>query len=472
MINNWKSTITLGVSSFITVSYLPFCVAASFFSSQEGYFRCVAFGFLVASVLTALSGFLTKSPLVVIPALGTAFLLEPYVTGNIPMWILASACIIAGLVVAALNQFGVRKQLMEELPEEIKLGIRAGVGTLIGSTSIKFVIDCVKDSNSSKLPILLFAVAVLLLSIWDRMAPYLERRRFATKGLSYVFQQLHYVLIPVCVLISAIHFNLPMDLDLAPGKDLDYQAAPLNMQLMTSLAIALALSFILIADIPGHPCEILTASEIKINKNHAIEESLIETRVKGGFLTDALGSILSGGTMLLGTPVPPSLYVSENNLVRDFESWGNGKAPYVTAALFAITSAAIFLFGRNLSVFFPYIFIAISPVLFFISLKMIARSMIPEGKNAPKIDNPESLTKEEFSERMDFYLTPALMILLAFTHLGLAVSIPAGIILSVILRILRKDDTTTYKRPISSGLQFLFAASLVTVAVQCFTLFS
>lgn len=444
-------TAVLGFSVFITLLYLPFAVPLQFAANQQDYVRIAGASCLVTAALTLLTAIRVGLPVATIPALGPALLLAPLVqSGQVSVEAMAIGCILTAAVTWGLAITGARRVLLDQLPEEIFLGIRAAVGSIVALTSLELIDSYPRESKAILFPLFYTAIAGMLL--WDRWMSAKRRDGEHRSTLLYFLTQLHYLAIPVALAAIAFHWNLIPDSGPEFQKLLPSENKPAE-QALVMLPVCVALLFLLVTDIPGHPYDIMQSREVLPrlkNPRH------IDRRVRRGFKVDAIGTAVSGLCFFFHIPVPPPLYVTENNLIRDFNFISN-IAGFYAALLFAGLGACLLVYPGDAFMWSRYAFLAVAPVLAFISIKMIARSMIkdqeveedhapaaPEGSPPASAAPSRQLAPPQFkryADAVDFYIPAALIILLtSFPKVPLVLALPVTVVASCLFRVLRKAD--------------------------------
>lgn len=437
--------LVIGVSLFITLAYLPFSVGNLVATNKFNFILTVSSSFIVTGVLTISSAILTRSPLAIVTPLGTTFLILPFLQDRLlDLWVVAATSCIAGIIVfiTAISQW--RKKLLESLPEEIILGVRAAVGSLVADQAMRLVRfyspSRVQDTPNSVF--LIFITGVLAMLLWDRVPTYLIRKgKLAPKNdPKYILVQLHYILIPA-IIVAVLYFGL-VDGHVPETSYASFgpSAYALFPQTMMAIPLLIVLVYILLTDVPGHPFEILRDPSVYAYSFRKKEE--IDKCVSSAFCLDGASALIAGSLIFFGLIVPPAIYVSENNAVRDFD-WENGGGGIVAGILFGMSGLILFIFPILIAALAKFIFLAVAPVLFFISLKMIARSMVREAevehRSSSQTDAPFVKFKTH-SLALDTYLPTALMILItSYAGLGLIVALPIGVVTAIILRKFRNE---------------------------------
>jgi xanthine/uracil/vitamin C permease (AzgA family) len=461
----------LGLSLYITIIYLPFATAVPMSFSSSQYRLVVATCCVLVAGMTLISGFATKTPLIIVPALGTTFLIAPFLT-QLNWLTLSLSCLSAGIIAAFLGASGLRRHLLDHLPPEILMGIRAAIGTLIGSSAIATLQECAGRNGHTQPDLLYvgFVIAVIALSLWDRLSDLLALVMTVPKNPVFrALTQLHYIAVPVALALFCYWSGFEMDSGLGHVPS---GMAPLteSAQLLMAVPLTFSMAFILITDIPGHPYEFLSRSPSMQQKLDR-DDDLRDKQIERGFLVDALGAGVSAGLIGFHIPIAPSIYVAENAVAHEFE-WTSYGGATVAAICFLATGLALFAFPQAVTLAGGYITLGVTPVLFFIAIKMVSRSMfigvdlvselVPEyvegGKRALGAERRKRAHVTS-AEALDFYVPGALMILLTFTRVGLSLSLPVGIVASSILRYSRKKRRSNEEEtaPEVNGTLFTFA---------------
>ena len=262
------SYIVPSLSLFIVMIYAPFAIAGIMSKINGTQFTTyyAVFSLISMAIGTLISALFTKTTLIVAPAIGLAVLFLNTNASHIltlPQMLWASMAAAAITLLMSFrygNPTSLRFILLESIPPELKLGVKAGVGVLLASQAI----DSFYSAPAHNLDIakaLVFIVGVTALIVSDAVS---KRESYASPG-SVVSGAMQFV-IPMLIGIFSYFYSKPTDS--SPSSKIgdfiflftDFTPCsaeiPLGMILFVLAGFVLILVFIMVTDIPGTPYEI------------------------------------------------------------------------------------------------------------------------------------------------------------------------------------------------------------------------
>lgn len=135
---NWKTELIAGVTTFLSAAYIlaviPNMLRQAGMNSESV--------FMITAIMTALSsiamGLFANFPLVLGPGLGTAALFTFNVVPSVGSWQSGLAIIfLSGLVFVLISLTGLRKIIVDAIPEQLKFAITVGIGCFIVFIGLK-----------------------------------------------------------------------------------------------------------------------------------------------------------------------------------------------------------------------------------------------------------------------------------------------------------------------------------------------
>lgn len=135
---NWKTELVAGITTFLSAAYIlaviPNMLRQAGMNSESV--------FMITAIMTALSsiamGLFANFPLVLGPGLGTAALFTFNVVPSVGSWQSGLAIIfLSGLVFVLISLTGLRKIIVDAIPEQLKFAITVGIGCFIVFIGLK-----------------------------------------------------------------------------------------------------------------------------------------------------------------------------------------------------------------------------------------------------------------------------------------------------------------------------------------------
>lgn len=325
-----------------------------------------------------------------------------------------------------------RFTLLESIPGELKLGVKAGVGVLLASQAIDSL-HKPNDGGFDNFKIVFFTVGLALLIASDVFAKRDVRRALGASlsgfmklivplALGFIYHRAGPVApTPGAPLSEFIFFKLNL-------SSCSPESIPLGMILISMLCFTLILVFIIVTDIPGTPYEIF-----KLEK--PADEKQYDQAVEGSFFVDSIMAI-ANPLINLG----PSIYYSENFIAKDF---GNdalmSRKPAIICA-FGYVGFAAFIALTPLQIPIAALkevsLSAVAPVLFLVGLKITASSMLSDYEKGIE-DKSKGRQRSNFTL---YYYMPAAATALITHFAGLSLGLPVGVIVYTSYAVANRED--------------------------------
>lgn len=424
--------------------------------------------FLVLIIGNLSGAAFTRTGLIIAPALGISAFFASYVAGTGLSWEHGMmGCFIAGLLVSATTFFSRwRETIVFNLPDPVKLGVKAAVGSLLAKASLDLFIQGINNGLNAEFTYFLavLSVAIILLAwiLRTRISSILDNP-FRSVALHSEY------ILAVLVFTGLLHlFAAPFVSSYPATTELSWlwqsiQISDLTLtfeDVVKLIPFVGVIWFIVITDIPGTPAEV-------ISEDVTVPKISRDQYIRRGFQNDGIFSFLSP---IFGTT--PTIYYAENLILQ--ESGRFGRIVGVTCAiiflglLLVLGSAQIFGVPQiSLQRLIPPV--SVAPVLLFVGIFVIATSFV-SGQPARTVrsgNRESSDAQSTSSEPRDamFYFPAALTVLLT-PSIGLEFSFPLSILAYWLTCRTQRQEPTSF-RFITGGailLLILFFFSLVLPA--------
>ncbi|WP_027360245.1 hypothetical protein [Desulforegula conservatrix] len=406
--------------------------------------------FIVMAISTCASAASLKVSFILAPGVGVATLLaHAYAQGKEPI-VLVSATVIASIIAYFLSKsvsenISYRQKFLDKLPEPIKIGVKAGIGTLLASVALCQVQAPPVVSNITRLeyfiepnkpginftPILIFVVFTFILILFEIISESTTTKNSKLPiSFTLFYTRLTRIASPLLIFIilckaGSISFPLEVSNDfflhnitnlfsvLTLSTHLGQNIKPLDIFLLI-VALSGIICFIFIIDIPGSPYDMLK-KHFKDDYSEIFDKS---------FRIASISSMISSFFGL-----STSVYYAENNIIIQASEDSNEKKhidnfltkPGIAffCSFFLFIIGVFFLFckinGNSYKDLHSLIKFAVAPNLFCLGVHLTSKSLIPE--NTKNTENYSSI----------FY-APASLIILLIGNIGFEFSVPLGII--------------------------------------------
>ena len=376
--------------------------------------------FLAIILFNAVGIFLTRTGLMIAPAVGISTFIVHFVVSvqhqSLTLFSWANAmlgCFLAGfLLIVTTITSDLRTKIIEEMPEPVKKGAKAAIGSLLASEAFDqynhFTAKGGGINPSFGFWSVSLAVAAIVgfFALRSFVAPSLLSSRF---DYLKVLLRLEFVLV-VAAMSVALHLfqpgyvgSLPQSTELSwlwwhPSAIPFYNGSA--TWILTIIFVAV-IWFIVITDIPGTPNEVLPADLAQKNDGRA---------VRLGYINDAIAAFFSP---VCGTT--PTIYYAENQLLKDFKAFS--RIPGYTAVLLFLTTLIVIvaskpLTGHAISLEWVLPPFAVLPVLLFVGLYIVAISFTGDSAERPLL--PIRTPEAYFPAAIAVVLTPEIGLEYAF----------------------------------------------------------
>ncbi len=443
-----------GISLVLIVSYAPFTIAAllsdRFPDVPIGFF--VSVSFLSMAIGTFLSASLTKTGLIVAPAVGVVSFLKQTSLTTISNAQFLLATLLAGSIAIWLSlprrggKPSRRQEFLDGIPIPVKVGVRGGVGVLLAGASVhgmnevheRFP-DSINGHYSTiyQISIIVFALSVGALLISEMQQQKLEKKLKSEqdrllKGLvaiGLLILRSVYIIIPLIILTVFYRLGLfrmpkwefaPQAPKNSPIFDMSFVTTGAIREVIIVLIFAVIILFVFVTDIPGSPYDVLkNPRHLNIDDSKRIDKSFLVT------------AIMSTVNPLVG--LCTSVYYAENHIVIKDEASekaiDNPKIGWFCGAIFLIPAALFAFLDFPVKDMEVWLLVAVAPSLFCLGVRLTAQAMerdITEEQKQVDERNKHGQMKLQVHTMASFYGPVSLTVLL--THfIGFELALPLGI---------------------------------------------
>jgi xanthine/uracil/vitamin C permease (AzgA family) len=462
---------------FFVSIYAPFAISATLSKIPDHpsgpYIAVMA---LVAmAVGTLLSGSLTGTALLLAPAIGMTALIQQAVDAhNISYQQTLFASFGAGVVSliftlvrpGAYGGRSLRFMILANIPEEVKAGIRGGVGALLATQAVENFSELTRADAAYHFPgllvticwatsfLILLCCSLILAAAERKKAELAPRRRLLLVSASAL----------VCIALALVGWFAGRWPGVQPesGTLWQFLMAGWNPEADFSapqlVTLGVLFLFIFFTDIPGTPYEkiCMRNPDLAFRAKEAQE-------VHRSFIADAVMAMLSPVLR-----VPPSIYYSENAVLDEMPDGQlhNRNAAYLCAALQLLVAGAIWGFHFNVDAFRYISLFAVSPLLLYIGVRIVADSM----------NDDAARTDRQVVNSSSWRFVPAAVaiILTGVPSIGFAMAIPISIVTCAICwPILHQQeeytDDRTKQDALTATLIFAVVSALIVIFWLAFT---
>lgn len=390
-----------GLTIFFTMAYAPFVnaiVLGEIGMPQSAVFYSTCAAAVLGSVLC---GWLVKTPTALAPGMAFNAFLVQYVQSSKLTW--PEALVISFVIGAALflmSATGFRRQVIDAIPDEIKVAVIGGIGALLAQLGTQIAFPDKSSTQASQVTdqagqvgLFIFGVAVIILfNVTLRgYAKKLKAEGSPQWGWSLDLLGRSGMLISVgAVAILAHQMGIGAKNVTADGciwawscqPDALDRAKNIGAHVLDALPFAIFILYMLFADIVGSPYHLLPRSDPDWAR-----------RIDRSFLIDSTMNMVAP---VLGTS--PVVFYAENS-AGQLVGGRSGYVAFWVAGCFALLAGIGFLFSAfNQPLFELVPQIAVAPALFTVGLYVIASSLIGSDASEggmqlprPQFSNPDAL---------------------------------------------------------------------------------
>jgi len=435
------STVSAAANLFLVSVYAPFTISSVLsgvpLSDPAPLYAVEAL--IVMSIGTLLSGLLSRTALVLAPAIGMTLILQKVASAGMMSYRLTLfAAAVAGAISLLFVRVrwkgkSIRYRILTSIPDEIKTGIKGGVGALLATEAIdNFNLLTASDApfssgHGSNMVLSCWVIGALVLLAGDLWLHRLKtREKFGIGGRSDRYQT--FLCLSATVIVGLIlayigdivgHWQAkaPPQVGLAT---LLWDSATTTLPALAcspfhdfffALPLSILFLFIYFTDIPGTPFEML-GFQIRERTDASGPEP---PEVRGSFYADATMAVV--GPLLR---IPPSIYYAENLILeRGHEGEiRNESVAFLCASLYLSAAILLCLFTFDVDQFRAISLFAVSPILFYVGIRVVASAMLDESSG------PKTSVRDAF-----YYLPAATAVILTPVHaIGFQLAIPISIL--------------------------------------------
>jgi xanthine/uracil/vitamin C permease (AzgA family) len=436
----WYDQFWAGLALFCSMYYILTLNSQILFQIGMPVASTMLATFLVIIVFNFTGVLLTQTGLMIAPAIGVSTFVVHFVKAaqvQLPGFGWENAmlgCLIggAGLIWASFAKQGnLRTQVIQDLPESVRKGAKAAIGSLLAFEALEQYKELTAASGPIN-PIFGFISVSVSVSVLFVFFLLRERHKTISDGMlgdvSRFFLRIEFILAAIIMRIALQIFE-PSYINSLPSRTefqflwgngsslahIDWAFA----SLMLTLLMAVMIWFIVITDIPGTPNVVLPEE---------IQKGKFNRAVKCGYKNDAFAALLSP---VFGTAT--TIYYAENQILRDFQTFGRGAG---LACIFFFTAilATVFLLPRmshyEISIEWILPPFAVLPILLFIGLFIVSISFMPEAMSRSEAAKGAELPSghDIVKSRGPQYFLPTAIAVVLTPWIGLEYAFPLSIL--------------------------------------------
>jgi AGZA family xanthine/uracil permease-like MFS transporter len=383
-----------GLTIFFTMAYAPF-VNAIVLGKMGMPQSAVFYATCAAAVLgSALCGWFVKTPTALAPGMAFNAFLVQYVQSSQLSWPEALViCFVIGAALFIMSATGFRRQVIDAIPDEIKVAVIGGIGALLAQLGTKIAFPSDTAPQMSQVGLFIFGVAVIILFNVTLRGYAKKLKAEGSPKWSWILDIVGRsgMLISVgAVAVLAHQIGIGAQNVAADGclwvwscqPDAIDRAKNIGTHILDALPFAIFILYMLFADIVGSPYHLLPRTDPDWAR-----------RIDRSFLIDSGMNMVAP---IMGTS--PVVFYAENS-AGQLLGGRSGYVAFWVAGCFALLAAVGLLFSAFDQPLFELVpQIAVAPALFTIGLYVIASSLIGSDAIAggttttqPQFSNPEAL---------------------------------------------------------------------------------
>lgn len=388
-----QTEIIAGLAVFFSMAYVAF--ANPILLSKAGMAPAPVFyaTCLMASLASFVSAWYARAPAALAPGLALSATLGEFlnypVTKSVGWEGALVVCFLAGLLLLAFSVTQYRQKIITDIPQSIKFAVIGGIGAVLADSAVKLMWShSSQQSHNVRLFIAGLATIVLgyivVRSLALRARASKHQRWLDTLGRASFF--ISVVLVAVLAHLTGPGVSASVDasgswLWLTSSKPLD-DAVRAAFSL-PGMSLFIFIFYILITDIVGSPYHLmLDKYGWEGEKNFSKEDSEM---IRKSFIVDSTSNLVAP---LFGTS--PIVFYAENFAGRVLGGRTSIVALVPAFGFFILFLVGLSLahYGKGISFLIPGI--AVAPILFFVGLLIIAKSLIGALSEESLVDPEEA----------------------------------------------------------------------------------
>jgi AGZA family xanthine/uracil permease-like MFS transporter len=383
-----EKDILAGLAVFFSMSYAAFAIPAIL--EPDVHFTATC---LVAGLASWAAGYFARVPNAVAPGIALAVAISQFKPISIANALVV--CIFAGFVLLLTTWSSHRRLFVDTIPPTIKLALAGGIGSLLAEQAVKSAYFNGKISPD-RTTLLVIGIAfivfgyIVLRGVSFRIGRY--TRGFDIFGRSFIFLS-----VPLIAFLAHMYFPSTIgSKSVSGGYFWLSHSVEFNLffkEYTSCIVFFFFILYILFADIIGSPYYMaLEEAQFDPLKLTAEKEQIIQK----SFYVHSVVNIMAP---IIGTS--PLVYYAENHVAQVLGGKGP-LVPYVAAlGFFLMFAFGIWLgmAGRPIESLIPEI--AVSPVLFFVGIIIIAKTLaasLPQVEVSLKTRSGKSIDPREAVE--------------------------------------------------------------------------
>lgn len=430
--------VVAGLAIFFSMSYVVFAVPlmlgqVHFPATPVFYATC-----LISAAASWAAGRFAQAPTAVAPGLALSASISQFLSlpDNPSTWESALVvCFFAGCFLLLTSLTGFRRKIADSIPPIIKLALTGGIGAVLAENALKFIRANPDGSVSDDL--LLFVAGLVFIGFGYIVLRNLSVRAeqkgsFYARLLDTCGRASLFLSVPLIALLAHLFFSAGQGSLSASGswiwleRTAEWKSIFRGAINPASIMFGLFVLYILYADIVGSPYQ-MALDDVHYETQRLTEKQ--NDQIRRSYIVDSLANMLAP---LFGTS--PPVYYAENLAGKVV----GGKGPlvaYVTAGgflLIFLVGVLLAAFGKPIEALIPGI--AVAPVLFFVGLVIIAKSLarstgrdiLPSGIHREQLRQDTNPDTAEFLETGRYM--PAAVTIIATPIAGFEVGVACGIL--------------------------------------------
>jgi AGZA family xanthine/uracil permease-like MFS transporter len=452
-----EKDILAGLAVFFSMSYAAFAIPAIL--EPDVHFTATCF---VAGLASLAAGYFARVPNAVAPGIALAVAISEFKPIGIANAFVV--CILAGFVLLLTTWSRIRRLFVDTIPPTIKLALAGGIGSLLAEHALKsaYFNGKISADHTTLLVIGIAFIAfgyIILRGVSFRIGKY--TRRFDIFGRSFIFLS-----VPLIAVLAHGYFPSTIGSKSASG-DFFWLSHSVEFNLFFKemsrcIVLFLFILYVLIADIIGSPYY-MALEEAQFDPLNLTPEK--DEVIQKSFYVHSVVNIVAP---IFGTS--PAVYYAENHVGQVL----GGKGPWVTyvAALgfFLMWAFGIWLGMAGLPIESLIPEIAVSPVLFFVGIIIIAKTLaasLPQVESSLKKRSGKSIDPREAVELWGHMPAAIAIVVTPFAgfDVGLSLAIVSYCLFSAIMPRAPEESDGNRQRGTILGQEIAIAVMLLMAGI-------